>query len=77
MNTDSTLVHHSDWSDNAASLWNWRISTKEFREDLEWAVNVPGDSEISPAIALLLDELLVRGSEKFLSAHGTSDELEP
>jgi hypothetical protein len=34
---------------------------KEFREDLEWAVNVPGDSEISPAVAQLLDELAARG----------------
>ena len=43
------------------SLEEWRISTKEFREDLEWAVIVPGDSEISPAVALLLDELSARG----------------
>jgi hypothetical protein len=43
------------------SLERWRISTKEFREDLEWAVNVPGDTEISPAVALLLDELSARG----------------
>src|SRR5277367_2522368 len=43
------------------SLERWRISTKEFREDLEWAVNVPGDSEISPAVAQLLDELAARG----------------
>lgn len=33
------------------SLERWRISTKEFREDLEWAVNVQGDSEISPAVS--------------------------
>jgi hypothetical protein len=43
------------------SLTRWRISTKEFREDLEWAVKVPGDSEISPAVAQLLDELSARG----------------
>jgi hypothetical protein len=43
------------------SLTRWRISTKEFREDLEWAVKVPGDSEISPEVAQLLDELSARG----------------
>jgi hypothetical protein len=30
---DSTLVHHSDMSDNTPSLEKRRISTKEFRED--------------------------------------------
>jgi hypothetical protein len=42
-------------------LEKWRISTKEFREDLEWAVIVPGESEISPAVVQLLDELSARG----------------
>lgn len=39
----------------------WRIITREFRENLEWAVIVPADSEISPAVATLLDELSARG----------------
>ncbi len=43
------------------SLEEWRISTKEFREDLEWAVIVPGTSEISPAVTQLLYELSARG----------------
>jgi hypothetical protein len=43
------------------SLTRWRISTKEFREDLEWAVNVPGDGEVSPAVSQLLHELSARG----------------
>ncbi len=43
------------------SLEKWRISTKEFREDLEWAVIVPENSEISPAVAQLIDELSARG----------------
>jgi hypothetical protein len=43
------------------SLRRWRISTKELRENLEWAVVVPGDSETSPAVTQLLDELSVRG----------------
>jgi hypothetical protein len=42
-------------------LKKWRISSREFRENLEWAVVVPGDGELSPAVALLLDELSVRG----------------
>jgi hypothetical protein len=44
-----------------AVLHPWRIVTKEFRENLEWAVVVPGDREISPAVALLLDGLAARG----------------
>lgn len=43
------------------ALTKWRISSKEFREDLEWAVSVPGDGETSPAVAQLLDELTARG----------------
>lgn len=42
-------------------LDRWRISSREFRENLEWAVVVPGDSEISPAVKQLLDELSARG----------------
>ena len=43
------------------SLEGWCISMKEFREDLEWAVIVPGNNEISPAVTQLLDELSTRG----------------
>ena len=43
------------------SLEGWCISTKEFREDLEWAVIVPGNNEISPAVTQLLDEMSARG----------------
>jgi hypothetical protein len=42
-------------------LEKWRISTREFREDLEWAVVVPGESAASPAVAELLEELTARG----------------
>ena len=42
-------------------LKNWRISSREFRENLEWAVVVPGDGELSPAVAVLLEELSARG----------------
>ena len=43
------------------SLARWRISTQEFRENLEWAVVVPGDGEPSPAVRRLLNELSARG----------------
>jgi hypothetical protein len=42
-------------------LAEWRISTKEFRKDLEWAIVVPGDGETSPAVRQLLTELAARG----------------
>jgi len=43
------------------SLSQWSITRKEFRENLEWAVVVPGEGEASPAVAQLLDELSARG----------------
>jgi hypothetical protein len=43
------------------SLDQWHIVSKEFRENLEWAVVVPGDGEISQAVTNLLDELSARG----------------
>jgi hypothetical protein len=43
------------------SLKRWRISSREFRENLEWAVVVPGDGETSDAVAQLLYELSARG----------------
>jgi hypothetical protein len=44
-----------------ADLDQWSISSKEFREDLAWAVFVPGEGEISPAVSQLLRELSDRG----------------
>jgi hypothetical protein len=44
-----------------AHLTRWSISTREFREDLEWAIVVDGDSQHSPAVVQLLDELRARG----------------
>jgi hypothetical protein len=43
------------------ALRGWSISTKEFRENLEWAIVVPGDGEISSGVAQLLGELSARG----------------
>jgi hypothetical protein len=63
--TALTLVRH--WSliqiggPTAPPIGTWRISSREFREDLEWAVVVPGDEEVSPAVRELLLELSARG----------------
>jgi hypothetical protein len=43
------------------SLRNWCIVSRAFREDLEWAVLVPGEGEVTPAVAQLLQELSARG----------------
>ena len=43
------------------ALQSWKISTSEFRENLEWAVVVPGDGEVTPGVAQLLEELSARG----------------
>ncbi|HEY4838910.1 MAG TPA: hypothetical protein VIH72_09895 [Candidatus Acidoferrales bacterium] len=39
----------------------WEIRTKEFRENLEWAVIVPCESEISEGVLKLLAEISARG----------------
>lgn len=63
--TANELVRH--WSliqigaNTPAALDRWHIVTREFRENLEWAVVMPGDGEISPAVAQLLVELSARG----------------
>jgi hypothetical protein len=44
-----------------SALQRWSIVTREFRENLEWAVVVPGDGAVTPAVAQLLDELSARG----------------
>jgi hypothetical protein len=44
-------------------LAQWRISSKEYRENLAWAVIVPGEGEVSPAVSQLLNDLLGRGIE--------------
>jgi hypothetical protein len=42
-------------------LAEWTISTKEFRENLQWAIVVPGAAPHSPAVVQLLEELRSRG----------------
>ncbi len=52
------------------ALERWSISTREFRENLEWAVVVPGDGEVSTAVKELLEELSARGITIFDSSLG-------
>ena len=42
-------------------LEGWRISTREFREDLTWAIVVRAETEMSAAVSALLSELTARG----------------
>jgi hypothetical protein len=63
---DTALALAQHWSliqigrATPVALQQWRISTREFREDLEWAVVVPGKGEMSAAVGQLLRELEVR-----------------
>jgi hypothetical protein len=45
----------------SSSFGQWQIRSKEFRENLEWVVTVPGDRETSPGVAQLLIERSARG----------------
>ena len=45
------------------ALAAWTISTREFRENLQWAMVLAGETPPSPAVSQLLDELRVRGVE--------------
>ena len=42
-------------------LEKWKISSNEFRENLEWAVCSDGEAGIQPAVAQLLEEMKARG----------------
>jgi len=48
-------------STRPSALAQWEIVSREFRENLEWGVIVPGDSPVSSAVMTLLDELAARG----------------
>ena len=52
------------------ALQPWSISTQEFRENLEWAVVVQGDGEVTPGVAQLLEELSARGITVHYSGFG-------
>ncbi len=49
--------------EKSQSFGQWEIRAKEFRENLEWAVIVPGDRDVSPGVTELLGELAGRGIE--------------
>lgn len=59
------LVRHWSFvqigSTTPGHVGSWEIVTREFRENLEWAVIVQGDGEISAAVKQLLSELSSRG----------------
>ena len=66
-NRDIALALVRHWSliqigsTTPAAFEGWHIVTREFRENLEWAVAVPGDAAMSPAVTQLLGELSARG----------------
>src|ERR1700692_287461 len=45
----------------STSFGAWEIRTKEFRQNLQWAVVVPGERDTSPGVLELLSELAKRG----------------
>ncbi len=45
----------------SSSFEQWEIRSKGFRENLEWAVIVPGDRETSRGVVELREELCARG----------------
>ena len=47
----------------SSSFELWEIRAKEFRENLEWAIVVPGERETSAPVVELLAELSARGVE--------------
>jgi len=42
-------------------LDRWHIVSRELRENLEWAMVVPGEGKTSAPVTTLLDELSARG----------------
>jgi hypothetical protein len=65
----SALAMAQHWSmiqiggEKSGKFGKWEIRTKEFRENLEWAVIVPAETEMSAGVAKLLAEISVRGIE--------------
>jgi len=66
-NRETALALAQHWSliqigqTTPAALQSWSIRTQEFRENLEWAVIVPGDGDVTSGVRQLLDELSARG----------------
>lgn len=57
------LIEIGSGIDATQERGKWRVSTREFREDLSWAVVVNSSSPPQPAVAKLLEELSSRGVE--------------
>ncbi|MFN0166271.1 MAG: hypothetical protein ACKV22_07550 [Bryobacteraceae bacterium] len=47
--------------DRDGVLFEWRITTSEVREDIDWAVVLGADTQPQPAVTQLLDEIATRG----------------
>jgi hypothetical protein len=66
-NPDEALALARHWSviqigaSTPPELCEWKISSREFRENLSWAVVVPGAGEHTAAVTQLLSELAGRG----------------
>ena len=73
--TAHDLVRH--WSvirigaETPDHLTQWKIVNRAFRENLEWAVVVPGDAAINPAVLQLLQEIRSRGVEVLYATGST------
>jgi hypothetical protein len=66
-NRETALALVREWSiirigaTRPAWLSDWHIISREFRENLQWAVVVAGERAMIPAVGTLLDELAARG----------------
>ncbi len=66
-NREAALALARHWSliqigaDTPEPLRQWTILSREFRENLQWAVVVPGVDDVSPAVTGLLIELSALG----------------
>lgn len=66
-NRETALSLAKNWSlirigwKTPPDLSAWEISTREYRENLSWAVIVPGSGPRNRDVSILLDELDARG----------------
>jgi hypothetical protein len=59
--------------EKSARFGKWEIRTEELRENLEWAVIVPAENQISAGVLKLLAEISARGIEIRQCAKGQSN----
>lgn len=48
-------------ADHSGLRSRWRITTKEFRENIDWAIVLESDAGPQPAVIQLLGEIAARG----------------